>query len=65
MKTGKELSNKPITGLSPETIYNIDALSGIDNDKTFDDKVVLLGRNYISKENRGFARFILIKTIIM
>lgn len=61
MKTGKELSNKPITGLSPETIYNIDALSGIDNDKTFDDKVVLLGRNYISKENRGFARFILDK----
>jgi hypothetical protein len=26
MKTGKELSNQPITGLTPETIYNIDAL---------------------------------------
>lgn len=65
MKTGKELSNKPLTGLSPETIYNIDVLNSgggrIDNDKTFDDKVVLLGRNYIDKENRGFARFILDK----
>ena len=65
MKTGKELSNKPISGLSPETIYNIDNLyaSGrrIDNDKTFDDKIVLLGRNYISKNDRGFARMMLDK----
>ena len=65
MKTGKELSNTPITGLSPETIYNIDVLNSgsgrIDNDKTFDDKIVLLGRNYISKDNRGFARMMIDK----
>lgn len=65
MKTGKELSNKPITGLSPDTIYNIDNLyaSGrrIDNDKTFDDKIVLLGRNYVPKTDKGFARFMLDK----
>ncbi|MGD1318865.1 hypothetical protein [Chryseobacterium sp. 2R14A] len=64
MKTGKEVSNKPLTGLSPETIYNIDALysSGqkIDNDKTFDDKVVYLGRNY-EKGDKGFARLMLDK----
>jgi hypothetical protein len=64
IKTGKELSNQPITGLTPETIYNIDALysSGkqLDNDKTFDDKVVLMGRNF-DKGDKGFARFILDK----
>lgn len=66
MKTGKELSNKPITGLSPETIYNIDNLYSngrrIPNDKTFDDRILLLGRNYISKKNKGFARFMLDKS---
>lgn len=65
MKTGKEISNKPVTGLSPETLYNIDVLNSgggrIDNDKTFDDKVVLLGRNYIDRQDRGFARLILNK----
>jgi hypothetical protein len=64
MKTGKEVSNKPLTGLSPETIYNIDVLysSGkkIDNDKTFDDKVLYLGRNY-EKGDKGFARLMLDK----
>ncbi|MFP3591789.1 hypothetical protein [Chryseobacterium sp. SIMBA_038] len=65
MKTGKELSNKPITGLSPDTIYNIDVLNSgsgsIDNDKTFDDKIVLLGRNYVPKDDRGFARLMVDK----
>lgn len=65
MKTGKELSNKPVTGLSPETIDYIDDLysSGrkIANDKTFDDRLVLLGRNYISKKDKGFARLMLDK----
>ncbi|UOE38321.1 hypothetical protein [Chryseobacterium oryzae] len=64
MKTGKEVSNKPLTGLSPETIYNIDVLYSngrkIDNDKTFDDKVVYLGRNY-EKGVKGFARLMLDK----
>ena len=66
MKTGKELSNKPIAGLSPETIYNIDNLysSGrrMPNDKSFDDRVLLLGRNYVSKKDRGFARLMLDKS---
>lgn len=64
MKTGKEVSNKALTGLTPETIYNIDVLysSGnkIDNDKTFDDKIVFLGRNY-DKGVKGFARLMLDK----
>lgn len=66
MKTGKELSNKPITGLSPETVQNIDSFysdgSKIDNDKTFDDKIVLTGRNYESNKLKGFARMILNKS---
>ena len=65
MKTGQEVSNKPITGLSPETIYNIDVFttgeSRIDNDKTFDDKIVLTGKNFISDRMRGFARLIVNK----
>ncbi len=66
MKTGKETSNKPVTGLSDDTIDRIDSFySGyrkIDNDKTFDDKVVLLGRNYDDSESVGFARMILNKS---
>lgn len=58
MKTGKEKSNKPVTGLSDDTIDNIETFYSnyrkIDNDKTFDDKVVLLGRNYDDSKDMYF-----------
>jgi len=65
MKTGKETSNKPVTGLSDDTIDNIESFYSnyrkLDNDKNFDDKVVLLGRNYDDSESVGFARMMVDK----
>lgn len=65
MNTGKEVSNKPVSGLSPETIYSIDyfsnGLSTLDNDKIFDDKIVLVGHNFVSERAKGFARFMVNK----
>jgi len=66
IKTGKELSNKLITGLSPETLQNIDHFysedKSLDNDRTFDDKIVLIGRNFESEKLKGFARMIINKS---
>lgn len=67
MKTGKETSNKPIENfLTDNTLDNIESFySGykkLNNSKTFDDKVVLLGRNYDDSESVGFARMILNKS---
>ncbi|MBK1894548.1 hypothetical protein [Chryseobacterium paridis] len=67
MKTGKEVANKPITGLSDESIDYIDSFysgygSRIDNDKTFDDKIVMVGRNYAKLNSVGFARFMINKS---
>ncbi|MCQ9635266.1 hypothetical protein MP477_09905 [Chryseobacterium sp. WG23] len=67
MKTGKEVVNKPITGVSDKTIEYINTFvanySPIDNDKTFDDKIVLTGRNYgIDDYDTGFARLMINKS---
>ncbi|WP_343611595.1 hypothetical protein [Chryseobacterium oranimense] len=63
MKTGKEASNKPIEGtLTDNTLDNIDSYGRLDNDKTFDDKVVLLGRNLDKFETIGYARMMVNKT---
>lgn len=67
MKTGKEISRKSITDLSPETIDGITSLisynyKSIDNDKTFDDKIVILGRNRPPGQPNGFARMMIDKT---
>lgn len=63
MKTGKEVSNKPIEGvLTDSTLDNIDSYGRLDNDKTFDDKLVLLGRNYDKFETIGYARMMVNKT---
>lgn len=65
MKTGKEVSNKPISGLSAETMemisYYFSYRSNITNEKKFDDKIVIVGRNYENKKPNGFARLILDK----
>lgn len=65
MKTGKEVTTKPISGLSDDTIDNITSFSSttrnLDNDKTFDDKIVIVGRNYENKQGVGFARLIIDK----
>lgn len=65
MKTGKEVSNKPLTGLSQETLYNIDVFASgnrrIDNDKIFSDKIVYAGRNFVNENMIGFARLIVNK----
>ena len=66
MKTGKELSNKEITGLSPETLekilYYYSYYQSLDNDKTFDDKIVVVGRNYNRNRSVGFARLLIDKS---
>ncbi|KQR95067.1 hypothetical protein ASG01_04210 [Chryseobacterium sp. Leaf180] len=65
MKTGKEVSNKPLSGLSPETLYNIDVFNSgnerIDNDKIFSDKIVYTGRNFVDSRTEGFARLMVDK----
>jgi len=65
MQTGKEIAAKAITGLSDDTLDNITSFSSVtrnlDNDKTFDDKIVILGRNYENKLCVGFARLIIDK----
>ena len=67
MQTGKEVSNKPVTGFSDETIDNIDTFySGyrkLDNDKTFDDKMVIVGKTFSpSFDQLGFSRLIVNKS---
>ena len=65
MKTGKEVVSKPISGLSDDTVDNITSFSSttrsLDNDKTFDDKIVMVGRNFENKKGVGFARLIIDK----
>lgn len=65
IKTGKEVVSKPITGLSDDTLENItsftSATRSLDNDKTFDDKIVVIGRNFENKQGTGFARMIVDK----
>ncbi|MEG1592240.1 hypothetical protein [Chryseobacterium sp.] len=67
MQTGKEISNKPITGFSDETIDNIDTFYAgyrkLDNDKTFDDKMVIVGKTFSpSFDQLGFSRLIVNKS---
>lgn len=68
MKTGKEISNQPITGLSDDTLENIATFSSatriLDGDKTFDDKIVIVGRNFEDKLGTGFARMIIDKNTL-
>ncbi|MBD8083302.1 hypothetical protein [Chryseobacterium caseinilyticum] len=65
IKTGNEVASKPVTGLSDDTLENITSLSSttrnLDNDKTFDDKIVVIGRNFENKMGTGFARMIVDK----
>lgn len=65
MKTGKVVTSKPISNLSDETLDNITSLYSttrmVDNDKTFEDKIVILGKNYENKLHKGYARLIVDK----
>lgn len=65
MQTGKEISNKIIDSISPETAGNITHYysygSNVDNSKTFDDKIVLVGRNYSFNRFNGFVRLVIDK----
>ena len=65
MQTGKEIHNKLIDKFSPQTMERITSYysygSSIDNDKTFDDKIVIVGRNYASNKFNGFARMMIDK----
>lgn len=65
MKTGKEIHKKPINSLKKNTLDKISSFRSSDsgnltNDKTFDDKIVMVGRD-IDDNNRyvGFARLII------
>ncbi len=68
IRTGKEISNRPLTGLSDDTLENISRLSSmtrvLDGDKTFDDKIVILGRNFENKLGTGYARMIIDKNTL-
>ena len=66
MKTGKEVHKKEITGLAKNTMDRINRMSSysfgrISNDKTFDDKIVILGRNYEDTGylSTGFSRLLI------
>jgi hypothetical protein len=66
MKTGKEVARKPINGLSKNTLDYINSslnsysFGRIDNDKTFDDKIVTVGR-IVNDNNQftGLARLVI------
>lgn len=68
MKTGKELHRKEITKLTSTTLDYITSFYGnnrsIDNDKTFDDKIVLMGWNFKNDNEyfTGFARVVINKS---
>lgn len=65
MKTGNEVSKKPLTGLSDDTLDKIGSLNSysfgsITNSKTFDDKIVYLARTYSNPyKTTGFSRLII------
>ena len=65
MKTGKEVARNPITGLSPETLelipYYFSYYQNLDNDKIFQDKIVMVGRNFDKMKSNGFARLLIDK----
>ncbi|MFT3919473.1 hypothetical protein [Cloacibacterium sp.] len=66
MKTGKVVSQKPITGFSKETLERMTSVYSyyktVNNDKTFDDKIVMVSKNYSNYfKHTGFVRFILDK----
>ncbi len=65
IKTGKEVSNKRIPDFSNLTLDNITHLysnnKSIDNDKTFEDKIVMVGYNFPFDSYRGFARMVIDK----
>lgn len=66
INTGKEVSNKKITDFANLTINNITHLysnySSINNDKIFDDKIVMVGNNFPFDKYSGFARMIINKS---
>ncbi len=66
INTGKEISNKRITDFSTTTLDNITHFyanyRSLNNDKTFDDKIVMVGYNFPFSFNRGFARMVINRT---
>lgn len=66
INTGEKVSNRIITDFSELTLERIPYLysnyKSIDNDKTFDDKIVLVGRNYPFGTDQGFARMMINKS---
>lgn len=67
MNTGTVTATRPLTGFSDETLEAItyvytDSYRSLDNDKTFDDKIVMVGKNYNSMfTSDGFVRMIVDK----
>lgn len=66
IKTGKVVSQQPIVGLSKESLENMthvySYIESVDNDKTFDDKIVMVFKNYQNIfRHTGFVRFVLDK----
>lgn len=65
INTGKEVSNKRIPDFSNLTLDNITHIysnyKSIDNDKTFEDKIVMVGYNFPYDTYKGFARMVIDK----
>ena len=65
MKTGQEVHKKEIPGpteiISEITKFSTYSYGELDNDKTFDDKIVILGRKSFGLFFTGFARLIIDK----
>lgn len=66
MKTGKEVVKQPITGLPQQTLEVITSYISnyrrLDNDKTFDDKIINVGKMVSGAFSQGFARLLVDKT---
>ncbi len=66
MQTGAVVHNKEITGQSQKTLeyilYYYSYGQSLDNDKVFDDKIVVVGRSYDKNNAVGFARMIIDKS---
>ncbi|MDR2205410.1 MAG: hypothetical protein LBE36_04565 [Flavobacteriaceae bacterium] len=70
MKTGKQVSSTPVTDFRSETLWNITHFysyadyesEDLDNSKIFDDKIVIIARNFQGTDDIGLVRMIVNKT---
>ncbi len=70
MQTGKENARQQITGLPVKTLENITSYTdsyswrNLDNDKTFDDRIVMIAKNVEDIYSTGFVKFTIDKNTL-